>query len=60
MLIAAVILALTLCLILVRVLPLLACALSVLLTAGCLFAAPRHCRNRAAIHARQTVPADSR
>ena len=39
MLITAVILALILCLILVRVLPLLACALSVLLTAGCLFAA---------------------
>ncbi|MCH8193713.1 MAG: type II secretion system F family protein [Planctomycetes bacterium] len=39
MLIAAVILALILCLSLVRVLPLLACALSVLLTAGCLFAA---------------------
>ena len=39
MLIAAVILASILCLILVRVLPLLACALSVLLTAGCLFAA---------------------
>ena len=39
MLISAVVLALILCLILLRVLPLLACALSVLLTVGCLFAA---------------------